>query len=373
MILWWKIGLRLTFIVILGISLSALVSPTTSGYTQDDPLRRSLNIVTTTSIIADVVRQVAGPQANIIPLVSLGSDPHGFTPTARHVSLLEEADVVFINGASFEGSLLPLLNETASGRLVVVSNCVSILRAGLIGIEHDHAEDAHENDASFIDTPTADSCSAHETELARLGVSLPVASEHPDDYLGQLEDLDCALGDNCDPHVWFDVRNVMLWTLIIRDQLSLIDPANQAVYAENAQGYLTELQALDVEISTLLEAVPVDQRLLVTNHDVLGYLAYRYQYSVIGTILPSATTGSEPSLQEIVQIIEVIEDYGARAIFLDSVASGSVARQIAEETGVKVVVLYTESLTDVDGPASSYVAYMRANAMLIANALQEDA
>ncbi|MBN1563281.1 MAG: zinc ABC transporter substrate-binding protein, partial [Anaerolineae bacterium] len=174
----------------------------------------------------------------------------------------------------------------------------------------------------------------------------------------------------CDPHVWTDPANVVLWTYAIRAALSERDPANAALYAANADAYLDDLIALDSDIRSLFAPIPVEQRIMVTNHLTFGYFAARYGLTVVGVILPGGGTGSEPSAQDVIGLIDTIKESGARAIFTETTVSDSLAQQIAAETGAQIVRLYTGSLSEVDGPAATYEAYMRFNAGQIAAALQ---
>lgn len=120
----------------------------------------------------------------------------------------------------------------------------------------------------------------------------------------------------------------------------------------------------------MLAGVPATKRLLVTNHESLGYFADRYGLRVVGALLPSVSTGAEPSAGQLAALIERIRLTGAPAVFLEAGVNPQLARQLAEETGLRVVTdLYTESLTNVDGPAPSYLAMMRHNARSIAAAL----
>lgn len=174
-----------------------------------------------------------------------------------------------------------------------------------------------------------------------------------------------------DPHFWLDPVLTVKYVENIRDGLSLADPAGQAVYAANAAAYIARLQELDGWIKAQVQTVPAARRLLVTNHESFGYFADRYGFSVVGTVIPSVSTGASPSAQEMVMLIEHIKKHAAPAIFLETGANPQLARQIGQEAGIKVVTeLYTHSITDAKGPAPTYIDMMKYNVKAIVDGLK---
>lgn len=325
---------------------STLLLPTTALNAQSD----RLNIVTTTTILADVVQNVTGDAADVTSLMGVGTDPHSFQPTTRDIITLDEADVIFINGVSLESRLRDILEETDSSKIVPLSACVPVLR------DVEHAED-DEQETSEISGEWVEQCDEYYEEL-----NITIEGN-------RLYDAGC---DDCDAHVWMDVQNVMLWTLLARDTLSELDPDHAPIYAENSAAYLEQLGELDDEIQSLVDTIPEDERLLVTNHNVLNYFAQRYGLDIAATVLPGFSTGAEPGPQEVLEVIQILEDTGTPAIFVDNSASADTAAQIAEEAGVEVVVLYTGSLSTADEDAATYIHYMRFNASQIVTALSGD-
>jgi ABC-type Zn uptake system ZnuABC Zn-binding protein ZnuA len=153
--------------------------------------------------------------------------------------------------------------------------------------------------------------------------------------------------------------------------LSQADPGHAEAYAANAETYIARLQDLDTWIAAQVKQVPEDRRLVVTNHESLGYFADRYGFRVIGTILPSVSSSAESSAQGLARLVDSIKATGAVAIFLETGSNSQLARQIAQESGVKVVTeLYSHSLSKADGPAPTYIDMMRYNAMTIVNAIK---
>jgi ABC-type Zn uptake system ZnuABC Zn-binding protein ZnuA len=177
--------------------------------------------------------------------------------------------------------------------------------------------------------------------------------------------------DAGDPHFWLDPTKAIAYVENIRDGLSQADPAGKDVYAKNADAYIVELKELDGWIAEQVRSIPTERRQIVTNHESFGYFADRYGFTIIGTVVPSVSTGSAPSAQQLAQLVDRIKATGARAIFLETGANPQLAQQVAEETGVAVVTdLVSHSVTPPDGPAPTYIDMMRHNTQAIVNALR---
>ncbi len=137
-----------------------------------------------------------------------------------------------------------------------------------------------------------------------------------------------------------------------------------------AADYIDELEALDGEVTDVLAAVPAERRVLVTNHEVFGYFADRYDFEVVGTVVPSGTTADGASAQALAELAELIESEGVPAIFADTSSSDDLANTLAAELGdVAVVELFSESLGSDDSGGGTYLDMVRTNAQRIAEAL----
>ena len=177
--------------------------------------------------------------------------------------------------------------------------------------------------------------------------------------------------NNGDPHFWLDPNNVVVYVNNIRDALISIDPLGQSDYTANADNYIRQLQELDTWIKDQVSKIPPAQRLLVTNHETLGYFAARYGFQVVGSLIPSLSPDASPSAQQLAQLTDAIRSTTAKVIFLDVGNNSQLAEQIASETKAKVVTeLYSESLSPADGHAPTYIAMMKYNVSIIVSALQ---
>lgn len=290
-----------------------------------------LRVVATTNILGDVVRNIGGDQIELTTLLPVGADPHSYNATPADLRMLSEAHVIFIVGEGIEESLLPVIeNRGGDSALVAVNTGINLM-----------AMDAYEEDEVHEDEP----------EEAREG------DEADHDH-------------GLDPHTWTAVPNVMHWVEIIEHALSELDPANAETYEGAAGAYLAELEALDTEIEAAVAAIPAENRKLVTDHETFGYFAAQYGFEIIGTVIPSFSTLAAPSAQELAALQRQLEAEGVRAIFVGSTVSPTLAQQIANDVGVRVTPLYSDSLSTSDGPAATYIDLMRYNVASILAALE---
>ena len=174
-----------------------------------------------------------------------------------------------------------------------------------------------------------------------------------------------------DPHFWFDPLRVKQAVNAAAAQLAALDPEGESFYQANAAAYNRELDELHAWIQERVATLPEERRLLVTSHDSFQYFAQRYDFEVVGAIIPSITTETEPTAQELAELIETIEHEGAPAVFTEKFESPRLASRIAEETGAKLVGgLYTGALGEPGGEAGTYLELMRYNTATIVEALQ---
>jgi len=282
-----------------------------------------LRIVATTNIVADVVRQVGGDHIELTALLPIGADPHSFSPAPDDLRALNNAHAIVINGLNLEENMASVL-ENLDSPIPVVE-----LSSGVPPLALDevvHAEEAVATD------------------------------EHHH--------------DGADPHTWMNPLNVMIWTENVEHLLSELDPAHAADYAVAAAGYRTALQQLDEEVRAAVAALPEEKRKLVTDHDNLGHFAAAYGFQVVGSVIPSLSTMAAASAQELAALQEQIAAEGVTAIFVGTTVNPAVATQIAADTGVQVLPIYTDSLSDVNGPAATYLEMMRFNVAAIVRGLK---
>lgn len=337
-----KIILRfLIFVIIVNLSLISI--------TQENRLQ----IVASHSISGDVVRNVAGDVADVHVTMPAGIDPHSFQAVPADLVTLANADVVFINGAFYEEALLEAIENAGSDMTIVtLSSCIDIL-----AFDNEHEDQYQETETS---ADLTENCSQHYDEIGTISPEL--------ETIGTLYAIDCDAG--CDPHVWMIPENVMLWVLVIRDTLIELDPENAETYIENTASYLLALDELSHDfIRPMIDSIPVENRLLVTNHDSLGYFAAQYGFEIVSTVMSGGGGLAEPGASEIVATIQEIRERGVTAIFAETTLGDGIIQQIANETGADIFLLYSGSLSLDDGEASTYLDYMRYNLTTIVEAI----
>jgi len=280
-----------------------------------------LKVVATTTIVADVVAQVSGEQIALSVLLPVGADPHSFDPTPQDIAKAADADLVFASGAGLEAFLDTLLESAgASEKIVFVSEGIELGEFGAHSVEEEDEEHA---------------------------------------------------GEAGDPHTWTDPNNVMVWVDNIEQALSTLDPDHKADYAANAAAYRAELEALDGWIHSQVAQIPVNDRLIVTDHTLLGYFAAEYGFTQVGALIPGYSTLAEPTAKELAEIEDAIRSLGVKAIFVGNSVNPTLAERVVEDTGIRLVYFYTGSLSDSGGEADTYLKYMRYNVNVIVDALKE--
>lgn len=296
---------------------------TACGGAAAPPTEDRLQVLATTSIVADVVQQVGGDYVNVTLLLPLGTDPHTFEPLPQDAAALAETQIVFANGAGLEEFLEPLLESTgAAVKLVEVSAGIELL-----AFEEHHHE-------------------GEETE----------GEEHHH--------------EGGDPHTWMDPNNVLIWLDNIAAALIAADPNHAAAFQAHAESYASSLRELDAWIRSGVDQIPAERRGLVSDHAVYGYFAAEYGFTQVGTITGSFSTSAEPSAQELAALEDDIRNSGVRAVFIGVSANQKLAAQVANDTGVKLVPIHHASLSDADGPAASYLEMMRYDVTAIVDALK---
>ena len=175
---------------------------------------------------------------------------------------------------------------------------------------------------------------------------------------------------NVDPHTWTSPANVVVFVQNIEQALSALDPANAAAYRANAESYEHQLAELDAWVKTQIETIPADNRKLVTDHAVFGYYADRYSLEQVGAVIPAPTTAAEPSAKELANLENAIREYEVKAVFVGNTVNPALSEQVAEDTGTRLLTLYTGSLGPEGSGVESYLDYIRYNTNTIVQGLK---
>ena len=267
-----------------------------------------LNVVTTFTILADMVRNVGGEHVSLTTLVGPDGDAHVYEPTPADARTLARADLVVVNGLGFEGWIDRLIKVSGyRGPVVVASEGIA---------------------------------------------ALTVEENQPD------------------PHAWQDLANGRLDVANIVRALAAADPAHADDYRRRAEAYDRELAAMDREVKSRLDAFPRDRRKVITSHDAFRYFGRAYGIDFLAPV--GLSTESAPSAGEIAALIRQMRDEGIHALFVENITDPRLVGQLAREAGAVIGGrLYSDSLSGPTGPAPTYLDMFRHNVGEIAKAVMD--
>ncbi|CAL2083260.1 metal ABC transporter solute-binding protein, Zn/Mn family [Tenacibaculum sp. 190524A02b] len=277
-----------------------------------------LNVVTTTTMITDLVKNIGGDKINIQGLMGAGVDPHLYKASEGDVSKLFNADVVIYNGLHLEGKLEEVFEKMKhlNKQTIVVSD--------------------------IIDKNTL------------------ISSEN--------------FASNYDPHIWFDIKNWIQITQYVSDKLISIDPKNKETYKSNTEKYLSELKQLNTTITSKVAILPEEKRILVTAHDAFNYFGKQHQFNVVG--LQGLSTATEAGVKDVQKLADFIITNDVKAIFIESsVPKRTIeALQAAVKAKDKIVTiggtLYSDALGDKNTIEGTYIGMYKHNVNTIVEALK---
>ncbi len=304
---WLSLGLS----VVLGVFIFCGCGPVQSDRVREGEESKK-RIIATTSLIGDLVGRIVGDTAELSVLIPPGTDPHGYHFSPRDFVLITKADLVFLNGAELESQLNVLIRMARD-------------RARLL------------SDAKGL-------------EPLRMGGACGNGHHHHHHHHGAM-----------DPHFWTDPHRVKAWVRYIEQEVRAADPDHGPLYERNAKALLKELEDLDRWIEERVSRIPVEDRILVTDHYVFGYFARRYGFREGGALVRGLSTLSQPSARDLAELATLLDAEGVPAIFVGVDVSGELAERIAEDLGIRVIRVYTGALSPPGGPAPDYIAYMRYN------------
>ncbi|WP_456441107.1 metal ABC transporter solute-binding protein, Zn/Mn family [Psychroserpens sp.] len=284
----------------------------------ETPSNGKLNVVATTSMITDLVKNIGGDNINLEGLMGSGVDPHLYKASEGDVSKLVNADVIFYNGLHLEGKLVEVFEKMGSQ----------------------------------TKTPIA------------LGEELDKNTLIGSDYFAS----------NYDPHVWFNIDYFILFANKVTQVLSEKNPENAEYYETNKVLYINKLNVLQSKIKNIIEKLPKDKRVLVTAHDAFNYFGKTYGFEVVG--LQGLSTATEAGVQDVQKLSAFIIKKNIKAIFVES----SVPKRTIEalqaavkSKGHQVTIggtLYSDALGNAGTVEGTYIGMFEYNVNTIVNALK---
>lgn len=279
---------------------------------------KKLNVVASFSILGDLVRQVGGDRVEVKTLVGPNNDAHVFQPSPNDSKTVLAADLVVLNGLNF---------ETWADRLVKASGYKGPILIASTGVKPLEAEEEEEHGHSH------------------------------------------GHGHAFDPHAWQSIDNAKLYVANIRDKLAAIDPAGKADYEAKATAYLKALDDLKAEVTAAYAGLPKAKKRVITSHDAFQYYGKTFGIEFIAP--QGISTDAEASAKDVAKLIRQIKKEKVTAVFIENMTDPRLIERIAKESGVSLGgALYSDALSDANGPAPTYLDMMRNNAKLLSAAMK---
>jgi zinc/manganese transport system substrate-binding protein len=273
------------------------------------PASVKLPVVATFSILADLARNVGGDRIELISLVGPNGDAHVYQPSPADAKNLDAAKLILVNGLGLEGWIDRLIKASGSKAPIIVATNGIVPRK-------------MEEEGKIVQ----------------------------------------------DPHAWQSIPDAEIYVGNIRDGLIAVDPSRAEAYRANATAYLAKLGELDKEVRAALDKIPPKRREIITTHDAFGYFGTAYGFKFIAP--EGVSTETEASAKDVAKIIRQIKTEKIPAVFLENVTDSRLAKRIAEESGATIGgALFSDALSTLDGPASTYIDMMHNNIQQLTAAL----
>ena len=298
--------------------LSLLLAGCSNSVSNNDYTEDKLNVVATTTMLADLSTIIGGERTSVEGLMVPGVDPHLYQASAGDVSLMREADVVIYNGLHLEGKMGEVFEQLYGQGIDVICIEDGLDKSSLL---------ASEDDSSVYD-----------------------------------------------PHIWFDVSLWKKAAKIVSDGLSEADPDGKTYYELNLKSYMKKLDEIDVYIRNRAEELPESQRVLVTAHDAFQYFGDAYGFEVRG--LQGISTDAEAGTSDVSNLADFIVNRRIKAIFVESSVPPKTIEALqaaVNSKGFDVVIggeLYSDSLGDDESGANTYILTVKSNIDTIVDALK---
>ncbi|ENN93300.1 metal ABC transporter solute-binding protein, Zn/Mn family [Bartonella bovis] len=276
-----------------------------------------IKVVVSFSILADLVENVGGNHISLTTLVGPNASIHTYEPTPRDVKVLKDAHIIFVNGLHLEDSI---------NRLITVSGTKAL--------------------------------------LIEASANIPTST-----FKHQEHNTKHHHHNSVDPHAWQAIPNVKTYVKNIAVAFCKIDQQSCENYNKNAYAYIQKLDTLQTAITTQIAAIPKDKRIIIVSHDAFNYFAYQYDFTILAP--QSVSTETEATAVDVANLIRQIKTNKASALFVENTSNPRLIEQIAKETSLKIGgTLYSDALSEKNGPAATYLSMIQHNVNTIINAIQ---
>lgn len=285
---------------------------------QTKPKNEKFSIVTTTSMITDLVKNIGGDKVNVQGLMGAGVDPHLYKASEGDVSKLSNADMIIYGGLHLEGKLVDVFETMKRQNINTI--------------------------------PVSDALDKKDLISSTLFAS------------------------NYDPHIWFNVEYWQRITVFVANKLSEAQPENKDFFQANATAYLEKLKVLKAELDAEIATLPADKRRLVTAHDAFSYFGKEFSFDVVG--LQGLSTATEAGVQDVQKTAAYIIDHKVKAVFIESSVPKRTIEALQAAVNSKnheVVIggtLFSDALGNPDTPEGTYIGMFKFNVHTIVEALK---
>ena len=275
-----------------------------------------LNVVTTTTMITDLVKNIGGDHINLQGLMGSGVDPHLYKASEGDVSKLANADIIFYNGLHLEGKLVEVFEKMKNKKTIAISDALD--KSTLIGSEY--------------------------------------------------------FASNYDPHIWFNIEYWKQATQFVVETLTDAIPEQKEAFKTNGSNYIKQLNVLKNKLETVIETLPIEKRILVTAHDAFNYFGKAFNFEVVG--LQGLSTATEAGVQDVQNLSAFIIEHRVKAIFVESSVPKRTIEALqaavkSKDHDVKIGgTLYSDALGDAGTIEGSYIGMFEYNVNTIVNALK---
>ncbi len=258
---------------------------------------RSFEIVTSFTILENLVSELGGSRVSVTNLVPRNSDAHIYSPKPSDSIAISNADLVIFNGLGFEGWIFRLIKDS--------------------GKENNYL-------------------------IASDGINL----------LNQSNEID--------PHAWQSFKNIRIYIDNISGELINFMPEHEKYFALRRNNYLKKLFELEMSLSNQLSNIPIKKRIVITSHDAFGYLGREFNIEFLAPL--GLSLDAEASAEDVAKIINLIKEKKVTALFMENINNPKLLKAISKESGVPVGgKLYSDALSEIGGPAGTYIDMMRHN------------
>jgi len=295
--------------------LSLITFLTCIGFSSTVFAHAPIRVVTTFSILKDLIENVGGKHVDVTAIVGNNADAHVFEPTPQTNITVLAADMLVLNGLEFEVWLERIIEASNYNRTVITATK---------GVHPQYVLEDEKNPS----------------------IKVP------------------------DPHAWNSLTHIKTYIHNIKEGLKEHAPEYAADFEENAKTYLEKLESLDQWIHQQFDGIPETCRYIITAHDAFSYFGEEYDIEFLAP--QGISTETEPSAKDLADLVKQIRELEIKTLFIENITNSDLVKQLAHETGAEIGgTLYSDSLSESNGPAPDYIAMIKHNVSLLKSAMEK--